>query len=79
MSDLGGGDLRTINNLQITSDALNNDGEVVFTAVFTDNSQGVFVLEAEVSEPGPTPVPLPASGWLLLAGLGALGALRRRA
>lgn len=27
----------------------------------------------------PAPVPLPAAGWLLLAGVGALGALRRKA
>jgi hypothetical protein len=27
----------------------------------------------------PAPVPLPAAGWLIVAGLGALGALRRRA
>ena len=27
----------------------------------------------------PAPIPLPAAGWMLLAGLGALGALRRRA
>ncbi|MEO0993584.1 MAG: choice-of-anchor tandem repeat NxxGxxAF-containing protein, partial [Pseudomonadota bacterium] len=77
--DLGGGDQRTVNRLEITSNAFNNDREVVFTAGFTDASQGIFVLEAEAPGPGPTPVPLPASGWLLLAGLGALGALRRRA
>jgi opacity protein-like surface antigen len=26
-----------------------------------------------------TPVPLPAAGWMLLAGLGAIAAMRRRA
>jgi hypothetical protein len=26
----------------------------------------------------PAPVPLPAAGWLMLAGLGGLGALARR-
>ena len=32
----------------------------------------------EIKPPGPAPVPLPAAGWLLIAGLGGLAALRRR-
>lgn len=30
------------------------------------------------NEPGPAPVPLPAAGWLMIAGLGGLAALRRK-
>lgn len=72
--DVGGGDLRTINTLSFLN-GLSDTGDVGFQATFTDGSSGVFVLEAAAS----APVPLPASGWLLLAGLGAFGVLRRKA
>ena len=32
----------------------------------------------DISAQGPAPVPLPAAGWLLLAGLGGLAALKRK-
>jgi hypothetical protein len=35
-------------------------------------------LVREIKPPGPTPIPLPAAGWLLIAGLAGLGALARR-
>ena len=45
------------------------DGGIVATEVDTFNN----------GEPiGPAPVPLPAAGWMLLAGLGGLAAMRRR-
>jgi len=40
-------------------------------------TQGVFLADGIAVE-APTPVPLPASVWLLLGGLGALGAIARR-
>jgi hypothetical protein len=49
----------------------------LFAAVFASSGEGdvgVYNLQASFS-----PVPLPAAGWLLLSGLGAMGALRRKA
>ena len=42
------------------------------------NIQVTFGKYVSPVDPGPSPVPLPAAGFLLLGGLGALGALSRR-
>ncbi len=45
---------------------------------WTNPEQGTsyLVFEAEIS--GPAPVPLPAAAWMLMAGIGGLGAMKRR-
>ncbi len=47
--------------------------------LFDGEKYGSRDFAAFLKESGVAPIPLPAAGWLLLAGLGALGALRRRA
>ncbi|PKP79413.1 MAG: hypothetical protein CVT80_16140 [Alphaproteobacteria bacterium HGW-Alphaproteobacteria-2] len=38
-----------------------------------------FGLRGQIIDPGgPSPIPLPAAGWMLLAGIGGLAAMRRR-
>lgn len=49
--------------------------EITPTFLFAFKGVGGTII---VPPPGPNPVPLPAAGWLLLAGLGALAAKRRR-
>jgi hypothetical protein len=41
------------------------------------NNDGIYVADG-IAVQAPTPVPLPASVWLMLGGLGALGAIARR-
>lgn len=48
-------------------------GKPVFLYVSTNSDPSIFRVDGEVSS-----VPLPAAGWMLLAGLGALGAAKRR-
>lgn len=50
-----------------------NSNGVGFTWVNPEGNSSSVAINAHVA-----PVPLPAAGWLLIAGLGGLGALRRR-
>lgn len=72
--DVGGGDLRTIVLLSIAEFAsLNDSNQLAFSAVFSDGTSGIFRADLGIAE-----VPLPAAAWIFLAGLGGLGAMRRR-
>lgn len=48
---------------------------VEFTFLQSDDSQNLVAFGLG----GPTPIPLPAAGWMLIAGMGALFAAKRRA
>ena len=52
---------------------LNNNGNTQ-----TLSHLSIFSAEALDGDPGPSPVPLPAAGWMLLAGIGGLTVARRR-
>lgn len=73
--DVGGGELRTIANIDFWREGL-SDTTLAFRLDFADGSSGIFTATIERSQPGV--IPLPASAWLLLAGLAALGTLARR-
>lgn len=45
----------------------------------SQSNQQLPVVGGDAQLPGVSPVPLPAAGWMLLAGLGGLVAMRRRA
>lgn len=47
---------------------------------FTASTPGDYVRVFTMESPGatPTPIPIPAAGWLLVGALGALAGLRRR-
>ena len=60
----------------------NNIHGTLVAAVFNQGGQvhqQAWGGEIPGGDPNPAPVPLPAAGWLLLAGIGTLAALRRRA
>ena len=71
------GDFRAITNLRFLDSGLSHSGEwVAFTTGFRG---GAGVFRVNLGPQPLTPIPLPATGWALLAGLAALAALRRRA
>lgn len=72
-----GDDTFTLNILGFATDIANAEAGI-FNNVFSSQEGGsnTRILAAEFSQNVPT-IPLPAAGWLLLAGIGALGALRR--
>lgn len=74
------GDVRRLSRLAISHEALAGApaSRFAFVALFDDGSQGVLSAAYAFGAPA-TPIPLPAAGWMLLAGLGALLALKRRA
>ncbi len=83
----GGG---TINGISIGNDALKTyyqdnvrcgGGFVLSASSFADFDNAIRTkLKAEITgtDPGASPIPLPAAGWLMIAGIGALAAARRR-
>jgi hypothetical protein len=60
-------------------------GELTESYLTEENQNNNALLRARIDEPlpppppPPAPIPLPAAGWALLAGIGGLGLLRRRA
>ena len=67
----------TLNILGFATSIANAEAGI-FNSVFSSPEGGsnLRILAAEFSQDVPT-IPLPAAGWLLLAGIGGLGALRR--
>ena len=57
----------------ISADAINNGGQIVANGIVNATDQDVAFLLTPTS-----PVPEPAAAWLLVSGLGVLGALARR-
>ncbi|MEI4233439.1 VPLPA-CTERM sorting domain-containing protein [Roseovarius sp. D22-M7] len=55
----------------------NADGDTVFPT-FALLDGGIVAREIDTFDSTTAPIPLPAAGWMMVAGLGALGALRRR-
>lgn len=63
-----------LNTRQVVAFLTGTNGQIDFQNIgFTANAS-----DPTLDPDFPTAVPLPAAGWMLLAGLGGLGALRRR-
>jgi len=57
---------------------VNDTSSILFAASIIQENANASTLDARIDALDIAPVPLPAAGWLLLASIGAMGALRRR-
>ena len=66
-----------LSNGTVDVSAENRSGTIIGIGAFSETSAfKVRSLTVEYHEPDP--IPLPAAGWLLLAGIGGLGVMKRR-
>jgi len=72
---VGANDMRTISRIDLAREGLSAKA-VAFKLDFTDGTSGIFTATIDRGQVGV--IPLPASVWLLLAGLGTLGVAARR-
>ncbi|SEA99136.1 VPLPA-CTERM sorting domain-containing protein [Rubrimonas cliftonensis] len=70
--DIGGISIADGEVLNFTTDLQRGGGPQDFILFYAEASADA------IENPNPNPIPLPAAAWLLLGGLGALGALARR-
>lgn len=60
----------------VTIEGFSHDGSIVSAFTTEEGTANSATLVASIT--APAPVPLPAAGWALLMGVGALGAMRKR-